>query len=67
VPRPRKNVSGVSGGGEGGGLLTFADVQVYNQRAERISQGGRGVDFGGNTSRRAVLCFASAWTSVRVK
>ena len=48
------------GGGEGDWLLTFADVQVHNERAQRISQCGHGVDFGGDAGWVAVLCFASA-------
>jgi hypothetical protein len=56
----------VSGHGEKKGLLTFADVQVHDQRAERIAQGGHGVDFGGDAGRVTVLWFSpvSRWTQI---
>ena len=45
--------------------LTFADVQVHDQGSEWISQGGHGVDFGGDAGRVAVLRSLSAGISVR--
>jgi len=40
--------------------LTFADVQVHDQRAQRVSQRGHGVDLGGDSGRVAILRSSSA-------
>ena len=55
MPSPVDNVSEGLGSRIGKILLTFADVQVHDQGAQRISQGCHGVDFAGDAGWVAVL------------